>query len=569
MAFCKDRYASIGTGWPMTIDERDIMTKMPSSDKAYDMSRPEQTQTLAESTAPSGVAKLSSFGGVVLMACLLGRNLVHLHRPDDDDLDHDLSGPFWKRHRQMDSILLNTSLGLPAHLKLPSGLSSPNVIFTNMSIHTSTICLHQAAIFKADKNKLGASVSSESKVRCITAANEIASIMRSISHMDLSAMNPFISFCLYVAARVFVQYLKSRPDDAHVADSLRFLLSAMEALKRRNPLTESFLVQLDVDLEALATRVPKLRSTFLRQSAFGSQVERAGPLCSDREGMQGILTYRDCDYMKATDEDANPCNGPDVVNGSAPASTSTSTSTSAPVSVSASAPSSAAAPAPAPAPAPGAGGYGGQSWLAADRASSVTGLTSTRGTMFEGNGSTAARASRFGDVVNGAGLDKQTTPEAGHSNGRTPNSASAAAGGSDAKPRLPSGDSAFHPSPISPHHDLLNPGPPLDVGGHQGFYAGTTAGFAMGHGHAMPTAQQPHPSYPLSTTGWPDMIGGQAQPQVQAHAHAHGVHAPGPVPAPNMPPVGEGVLRALMNMGPMDAMDLSSWDTGHDSAMRG
>ena len=62
-------------------------------------------------------------------------------------------------------------------------------------------------------------------------------------------MNPFISFCLYVAARVFVQYLKSRPKDTQIKASLQFLLSAMHAIKRKNPLTESFLVQLDVDLE--------------------------------------------------------------------------------------------------------------------------------------------------------------------------------------------------------------------------------------------------------------------------------------------------------------------------------
>lgn len=191
MAFCEDRYASIGTGWPMTIDEKDIKTNMPSSDQAFDMSRPEQTLTLEECTSPSGAGKLSSFGGIILMACLFGRNLIHLHRPDDDDLDHDINGPFWKRHRQMDHILLNTSLCLPSHLKLPAGLANPNVVFTNMSIHTSTICLHQAAIFKAEANKLPASVSSESKVRCITAANEIASIMRTISHMDLSAVSPF------------------------------------------------------------------------------------------------------------------------------------------------------------------------------------------------------------------------------------------------------------------------------------------------------------------------------------------------------------------------------------------
>lgn len=77
-------------------------------------------------------------------------------------------------------------------------------------------------------------------------------------------MNPFIAFCLYVSARVFVQYLKSKPDDAQTIDSLRFLISAMNALKRRNPLTESFLVQLDVDFEALALKIPKLRGAFPR-----------------------------------------------------------------------------------------------------------------------------------------------------------------------------------------------------------------------------------------------------------------------------------------------------------------
>ena len=80
-------------------------------------------------------------------------------------------------------------------------------------------------------------------------------------------MNPFVCFCLYVAARVFVQYLKSRPNDHQVKASLQFLLSAMHAIKRKNPLTESFLVQLDVDLEgaglqdssAMRTSFPAVR----------------------------------------------------------------------------------------------------------------------------------------------------------------------------------------------------------------------------------------------------------------------------------------------------------------------
>jgi hypothetical protein len=75
-------------------------------------------------------------------------------------------------------------------------------------------------------------------------------------------MNPFISFCLYVAARVFVQYLKSRPDDNQAGDSLRFLLSAMNVMKRKNPLTESFLIQLDVDLEGLGANKDTYKAAF-------------------------------------------------------------------------------------------------------------------------------------------------------------------------------------------------------------------------------------------------------------------------------------------------------------------
>ncbi|KAH3918240.1 hypothetical protein HBI56_143370 [Parastagonospora nodorum] len=250
MAFAVDRYASIGTGWPMMIDERDITTNLPASEDAFEKSRPMPTGSLDQGLGASGATGLQAMGGVVLTAAMFGRNLLHLHRPGADDHDEDINGGFWTRHRKIEQILLQTSLNLPEHLRLPSGVANPNVVFTNMCIHTSAICLHQAAIFKADKYRLSPNISNESKIRCVSAAAEIASIMRMISHMDLSSMNPFISFCVYVAARVFVQYLKTRPNDQQMGASLQFLLQAMQALRRKNPLTESFLVQLQLDLES-------------------------------------------------------------------------------------------------------------------------------------------------------------------------------------------------------------------------------------------------------------------------------------------------------------------------------
>ena len=83
-------------------------------------------------------------------------------------------------------------------------------------------------------------------------------------------MNPFLAFCLYVAARCFFEYLKARRDDATVKSSLEFLLSAMQALKAKNPLTESFLVQLEVDLEGSGLQIP----------TTGLSHHRHGPVCA-------------------------------------------------------------------------------------------------------------------------------------------------------------------------------------------------------------------------------------------------------------------------------------------------
>ena len=63
-------------------------------------------------------------------------------------------------------------------------------------------------------------------------------------------MNPFLAFCLYVAARVIIHSYKRRTSDESIKNNLDFLLNAMQAHRKKNQLTESFLVQLTFELEA-------------------------------------------------------------------------------------------------------------------------------------------------------------------------------------------------------------------------------------------------------------------------------------------------------------------------------
>ncbi|KAB5580809.1 fungal-specific transcription factor domain-containing protein [Coniochaeta sp. 2T2.1] len=587
MAFCQDRYASIGTGWPMTVDEKDIMSNLPCSEEAFEMSRPETTLTLPESMTPAGAGKLSSFGGIVLMACLFGRNLNHLHRPDADDGDDDsMNGEFWRRHRTLDNILLNTSLCLPPQLKLPAGLQSANVIFTNMCIHTSTICLHQAAIFKADKMRMPGTVSGESKIRCITAANEIASIMRMISHLDLASMNPFISFCLYVAARVFVQYLKSKADDSAVQDALRFLLSAMNALKRRNPLTESFLVQLDVDLEVLGARIPKLRNAFPRSTesvspndhCFWSKEnvdannhslhqpappknswERPGAECqptveqdgSGPNGTAGIMAYRnECQFLRGMEDDGNPVNGPDITDATADNSgKNAGNNNNNNISQT---PSS-------------TGLTSQQSWPNDQTSSSLT--TRERG----GTGSGRSPYPTMHGLMPMSGAYEMdtssnglsgTSPGDGPSNRPTPNSSSMssdqqhhhqrasqstlAPGNNPLHQPSSSGRASFEASPVSGQQ------PPQSRSEiEQSFFDGLGGTGSGGGGYGMGPDVVGTGLTPRFTMG--DATGGGTG----AGEYGGWDQMPG---GTGMTPVAEGMLRSIMSMGPMDTMDLG-WDT--------
>ncbi|KKZ68457.1 hypothetical protein EMCG_05916 [[Emmonsia] crescens] len=279
VAFCQDRYASVGTGWPMMVDERDILTNLPASDEAFINSKMQQTYTLSGVMAGENISTLSSLAAVVLLGCLFGRNLHHLHRTTSDDKDHDLNGGFWKRHRALDNVLLNTSLALPSHLRLPESINDSNIIFLNLCIHASTICLHQAAIFKAEKNDMPSQIAAEGKRRSIVAADQITNIMKMASHTDLTLINPFVAFCLYLACRVFVLYLKCRPEDGSAHSSLQFLLTAMNILKHKNPLTESFLMQLDADLEGINFDSKSRTSKPSFGVRYGEKVLRASDYC--------------------------------------------------------------------------------------------------------------------------------------------------------------------------------------------------------------------------------------------------------------------------------------------------
>lgn len=114
-----------------------------------------------------------------MLASVFGQTLTHLHRKDADDVDgDDPETKFWRRHHRLDDVLLKTLQYLPDQLQLRSGIHTPMVVQLHINIHASTICLHQAAVFKVGDRPRIEAVRAEAKARCLTATESMLTIMR-------------------------------------------------------------------------------------------------------------------------------------------------------------------------------------------------------------------------------------------------------------------------------------------------------------------------------------------------------------------------------------------------------
>lgn len=257
----------------------------------------------------------------------------------------------------------------------------------------------------------------------------------------------------------------------------------------------------------------------------GATAVTSTKVCDDPEGIQGIMAYRnDCHFDNNPEivEPGNEMPGMDGMDGMEGSSST--------------------------------GGFNSQSWLSAEH--SMSGMTPSSGSMNGPAGnSTSGLASGHGDgghaasgsQDDGAATDLTSGSNSAVGNGNNGASSSTSGGGNgpgsgpESRSHLvagglaDSGRGSYQASPVSPHQNMMGQGEQSQFFGDPGSFGMTpqAAGFGMSSGP------------------WGDMAG-------QGDMSGQG----------DMQPVGDGVLRALINMGPMGAMDLSTWNPTNENMRR-
>lgn len=193
------------------------------------------------------------------------------------------------------------------------------------------------------------------------------------------------------------------------------------------------------------------------------------------------------------------------------------------------------------------GGFNSQSWLSAEQ--SMSGMTPSSGSMYDKNGPATSGGGGLGGGHNdnsnqgssgsqGEGSSTGLTPNSNQGAGTASSAANTAGGGKgpESRPHLApgqmsdSGRGSFQASPVSP----MMPGQAdLSGGGQSQFFADPTS-FGLSAG-----LNEQAGGFGMSNS-WGEMPGQNDMG-------------------------GEGVLRALINMGPMNAMDLSTWNPTNEN----
>ncbi|KAF5008395.1 hypothetical protein FDECE_5333 [Fusarium decemcellulare] len=241
-----------------------IATRLPSSEDAFLSDRKEEAPFLEDVFRG---AQYTGFAGTVITCQIFKTILRHVHRSRPDDrCDDVMNGSFWTRHRELDNTLSSLFMFLPEKFRLPENIRDAAALHLNLNLHASVICLHHAAVEKAEKHNLPDHVKQNSIARLRASAEEVVSIIRLNTHAALFFRSPLCALSLYCTTTVYVYLAKQNPTSGLTSidlSNLDLIVQSMEAIARTHTITRAFLQQACLDIEnhglELSIRMPNLK----------------------------------------------------------------------------------------------------------------------------------------------------------------------------------------------------------------------------------------------------------------------------------------------------------------------
>ncbi|KAL8971656.1 MAG: hypothetical protein Q9183_000945 [Haloplaca sp. 2 TL-2023] len=231
--FIIDAYASVRSGSPVAIDQTKVTTALPSPQAVPDPSQPPMPP-LDKAKVLYGTAHLSSFTGLVLMVSLYRRCSTHIKLSLDSE-----PYSFWEHHYSIDKDIKACIDALIGQLDVQGFLQDEIALALSLNLSAIDICLHEAALVKADKEGLPRALIAECNNRCGEAAMRIAervSLSQKLVQRKKDVFRQMNIYCMWpvcMAMQVLDRQISSVTDHSQLARTigvLKLLVTGIEDL---------------------------------------------------------------------------------------------------------------------------------------------------------------------------------------------------------------------------------------------------------------------------------------------------------------------------------------------------
>ncbi|KAM5515487.1 major facilitator superfamily transporter [Fusarium oxysporum f. sp. phaseoli] len=209
--FLSDRLVCGTTGLPLCINQKDVTTLLPTSEKAFADGHSEPASPLKP------LHSFTTLGSSILTARVFIANLFHrvlnhtscispgIHIKRDQ---HE----FWDRHCRLDNELSLCTIKLPENARIGNPIYNRDAVIVNTELQAAIISLHRGAIWNlsfSEHNSCGEEVKRQqahhSQERVMNSAQEIAHILRIAGAYSTTFMNPILIFSVYLSAFAFIE----------------------------------------------------------------------------------------------------------------------------------------------------------------------------------------------------------------------------------------------------------------------------------------------------------------------------------------------------------------------------
>ncbi|KAG0646229.1 transcriptional activator [Hyphodiscus hymeniophilus] len=174
IAYTLDRFISLLNEWPLMLDEHTICTRLPASEEDFRVGHGVEMPFLSEAMIAIDQTKTSP-----------------------------LTENFWDRHQWHDEMLKARAATLCAMYPSVSQDADCMLLFANMILHTTILCLGKAMESVQWQGDQYQDVVVAFKQRCLVAAKEIVNLSRSVVYISYFKVHPFTPLSLILCAEFF------------------------------------------------------------------------------------------------------------------------------------------------------------------------------------------------------------------------------------------------------------------------------------------------------------------------------------------------------------------------------